>query len=58
MSEKKLMVIPAAGLFVRDPRPGKPKFLPVDGDVVPNDPYWRRRINDGDVVEVTNGDNV
>ena len=48
-----LMVQPAPGLFVRDPRPGKPKFLPESGDVVPNDTYWRKRIADGDVLEVS-----
>lgn len=47
-----LMVRPSSGLFVRDPRPGKPKFLPETGDSVPNDTYWRRRIAAGDVVEI------
>lgn len=40
-------VVPAAGKQVRDPRPGKPKFLPETGDRVPNDMYWRRRIAEG-----------
>jgi hypothetical protein len=53
MGEKLIKVKPAEDLSVRDPRLGKPKFLPVEGDTVPNDPYWRRRINDGDVMEVT-----
>lgn len=48
-----LIVQPVDGVFVRDPRPGKPKFLPQAGDAVPNDTYWRRRITDGDVKEAS-----
>jgi len=35
------------GLIVRDP--DNRRALPVDGCDVPDTPYWRRRINDGDV---------
>ncbi len=34
-------------LIVRDPN--NRKALPVDGAEVPDTPYWRRRLKDGDV---------
>ncbi len=47
-----LFVKPAvAGLIVRDPeRNFQP--IPEDGIDVPAQPYWLRRLRDGDVVEV------
>ena len=50
--EDYLMVQPVLNVKVRDPRPGRPKFLPENGALVPNDTYWRNRIKDGDVVVV------
>jgi len=38
-------------LIVRDPINGEP--LPVAGAAKPRNRYWIRRLNDGDVVEVT-----
>jgi len=42
---------PAAGRAVRDPVKGT--LLPADGAEVVMDIFWRRRLRDGDVVEVT-----
>jgi len=44
---KTIHVIPAPGLKVRDPEQGD--HLPADGRTVPDNSYWRRRLNDGDV---------
>lgn len=35
-------------LQVRDPQSGE--FIPRDGKSVPRNPYWQRRLRDGDVV--------
>ncbi len=49
--EKQVFAVPsAAGTVVRDPRPGKPRFLPSTGDSVPLDAYWRRRLAEGVIV--------
>lgn len=63
-----IFVTPAAGLKVRDPKGG---HLPAGGGPVdPRDPYWRRRLRDGDVrqsaapagegktFEIADGDNA
>lgn len=42
---------PADGRSVRDPVKGT--LLPADGADVVVDAFWRRRLRDGDVVEVT-----
>ncbi|QCR38947.1 hypothetical protein C1N62_22795 (plasmid) [Nissabacter sp. SGAir0207] len=42
---------PAAGRAVRDPVKGT--LLPEEGAEVVMDMFWRRRLRDGDVVEVT-----
>jgi len=34
---------------VYDPENGD--FIPVEGREVPNEQYWYRRLNDGDIVE-------
>jgi hypothetical protein len=40
-----------ADLLVRNPDAGM-KPLAKDGEAVPDTEYWRRRLKDGDVVEV------
>ncbi|AHM71755.1 DUF2635 domain-containing protein [Yersinia hibernica] len=40
-------VKPVAGRTVRDPVKGT--FLPESGTEVPDNSFWRRRLNDGDV---------
>ncbi|EPF2621966.1 DUF2635 domain-containing protein [Yersinia enterocolitica] len=40
-------VKPVAGRTVRDPVKGT--FLPESGAEVPDNSFWRRRLNDGDV---------
>ena len=43
-----MKVIPAPGRAVRDPR--SMQLLPEDGREVPDrDPFWHRRLRDGDV---------
>lgn len=42
-----MKVKPVAGRLVRDPLTMQP--LPEDGREVPDNPFWRRRIRDGDV---------
>jgi len=44
---KTIHVIPGPGLKVRDPEQGD--HIPADGRTVPDNSYWRRRLNDGDV---------
>lgn len=46
-----LKVQPHPDRQVRDPRTGQ--HLPAKAVDVPNTPYWRRRLRDGDVVSVT-----
>ena len=43
-----MFVKPEAGLHVPDPERGG--FLPENGADVPQNQYWQRRLNDGDVV--------
>ncbi|CNI59572.1 putative bacteriophage protein [Yersinia pekkanenii] len=43
-----MIVKPVAGRSVRDPVKGT--FLPESGTEVPDNSFWRRRLNDGDVV--------
>lgn len=46
-----IMIRPAEGKKIRDPRNGKP--LPADRDMrVELGSYWLRRLKDGDVYEV------
>jgi len=47
----RITVIPAPGRLVPDPESGD--LLPADGRGVIDSPYWRRRINDGDVIART-----
>lgn len=49
---KSITIKPIEGRLVRDPVTGREitEPTPVDGD----DPFWIRRIADGDVAEVTN----
>ena len=49
ITARRLWLKPAQGLTVIDPETGKP--LSADGDLVTISKYWRRRLNDGDVVE-------
>lgn len=42
-----MFVKPKDGLSVRCPVRGEP--LPVEGAVVPDNTFWRRRLKDGDV---------
>ncbi|WP_188260868.1 DUF2635 domain-containing protein [Azospirillum tabaci] len=42
-----MFVKPKAGLLVRDPVTGEP--LPSAGREVPEDQYWMRRLQDGDI---------
>jgi sulfur carrier protein ThiS len=47
----KIFVVPAEGLIIR--YPDDPRLvLPVNGAFVPNESYWMRRVNDGDVIEI------
>jgi hypothetical protein len=50
-SDGDLFVTPAPGLKVRDPKSGL--HLSADGQRVPRDSYWLRRLADGDVIEAT-----
>ena len=47
----KVMLKPAAGKLVRDPVTRK--HLAEEGELKPKNTYWRRRLRDGDVVEVS-----
>lgn len=46
-------VVPKQDLKVRDPERGG--HLPPEVRRVPDTPYWRRRLRDGDVVAVESG---
>lgn len=48
MSEQ-IYVKPATGLKVRRPEKNH-AHLPAEGDFVPKNAYWVRRLNDGDVI--------
>jgi hypothetical protein len=45
-----MKVKPAEGRQVRDP--STMQLLPAEGREVPDNQFWRRRLRDGDVVEV------
>lgn len=47
--KKTTLIIPRAGLKLRDPKTGKP--IPAEGILVrgPLDNFWHRRLKDGDV---------
>lgn len=47
----RMFVKPADGLKVRDPH--SRRHLPPQGAFVPREPYWLRRLDDGDVVDAT-----
>lgn len=49
IKDRELFVKPATGVSVVNPDTGLP--IPPEGACVPNDKYWRRRLNDGDVTE-------
>lgn len=49
ITERHLFVKAADGLCIVDPATGKP--IADDGAFVPNSKYWRRRLQDGDVIE-------
>lgn len=44
-----MFIKPAPGRIVKDPETLQP--LAEDGETKPQDVYWLRRINDGDVIE-------
>lgn len=44
-------VRPADGLSILDPR--TKRVVPPDGQWVPDDSYWRRRLRVGDCIEAT-----
>lgn len=44
-----IYVKPADGLKVRRPEKNH-EHLPPEGDYVPKNAYWMRRLNDGDVI--------
>ncbi|EKN3827431.1 TPA: DUF2635 domain-containing protein [Yersinia enterocolitica] len=46
-----MFVKPTAGRAVRDPVKGT--LLPESGSEVPDNAFWRRRIQDGDVVQAS-----
>jgi len=46
-----LFLKPAAGLIVRDPDSGE--ILPAEGRHKTDNEFWRRRLRDGDVIEVS-----
>ncbi|CNH94712.1 DUF2635 domain-containing protein [Yersinia pekkanenii] len=46
-----MFVKPMAGRAVRDPVKGT--FLPESGTEVPDNAFWHRRIQDGDVVQLS-----
>ena len=49
--KENLNVRPAPGVLVRMTAPAS-GHVPADGAVVPNTGYYRRRVRDGDLVEV------
>lgn len=49
ITERHLFVKAADGLCIVDPATGK--AIDHDGAFVPNSKYWRRRLEDGDVIE-------
>ena len=48
---KTLHLKPAEGRQIRYPDNPR-QFLPVKGDHVPDSAYWRRRLQDRDVIEI------
>lgn len=46
-----LFVVPKEGVVVKDPR--TLRRIPPEGTTVPNDNYWRRRLREGSVSEVS-----
>jgi Protein of unknown function (DUF2635) len=48
---KTIFVKPAEGMIVIDPETGK--TLPVEGDYVPLNKYYRRRMDDQSVIAAT-----
>lgn len=51
LKDRELYVKPAAAVTVINPETGHP--ISSEGAAVPNNKYWRRRLNDGDVTEAT-----
>lgn len=47
-----MRVKPAPGLKVRYPYPAQKRVLPAEGADVPEESYWLRRLQAGDVVRV------
>lgn len=45
-----IFVMPKEGLKIR--RPDTKRFLSSDGENVPNNSFWKRRLSDGDVLEI------
>jgi len=51
--DNRIYVVPAKGLTVINP--ANNQALPTEGAEVEMTPYWQRRINEGDVVQVAEG---
>lgn len=49
--DREFDVRPAPGFEVTDPATGKP--LPENGATVKDSPYWRRRLQDGLVIDIS-----
>lgn len=47
--QKTMFVVPAKGLRVLDPRTGQP--IKADGQAVPRNTYWLRRLRAGEVTK-------
>lgn len=44
-----IFVKPKNGILIK--RPDNGRFLKPEGETVPKNSFWRRRLNDGDVLE-------
>jgi len=53
MTPQIIKLKPAKGMLVRDPETGR--HLDSKGENKPRSSYWLRRLNDGDVVEISGG---
>lgn len=51
MNKKNFTIRPQKGLTLRDPETNQ--VLPEQGQVMPRNGFWLRRLKDGDVVECT-----
>jgi hypothetical protein len=53
-----IFVKPARNLKITVPVNGSYRFLSEDGEPVPRNTYWLRRIKEGDVVESTENESI